>query len=182
VLILSQEQNRLILDYSTSKIDREGFARKWGVGVEQLREVPRQLLERALIAGGDADDVALALLLAYEEGIDAEYVSVLCRLLDVDWHKKHEDIAFQLGLLRDPRAVDCLYRAALKRLDYLAYDDSFVLASKSIFALGFLADDGSSAAVEKLELLAQSENEVIREYATEQLDGLASGKPPPPVE
>jgi transposase len=68
--------------------------------------------------------------------------------------------------LRNKGAVESLYRATLKIPLYLKFDDSRALAVKAIWALGRLKDP---AADEKLRLLAQSNEPIVREEAANQL-------------
>lgn len=52
-------------------------------------------------------------------------------------------------------------------LDYRDYDEDFVLANKCIRALEKIQDQN---AIEKMELLAAADNELIRQYAQKHLN------------
>jgi len=97
----------------------------------------------------------------------SDYTEILCQLLVADWHIKHEDIAFILEDIRDPLAVDYLYIAAQKNLEYLSYDDSRQLAKKCIWALWKI---GTEEAIAKIEQLATFEDNIVRGYAVNQLN------------
>jgi hypothetical protein len=97
--------------------------------------------------------------------------------MEEDWHHRHEDIASALQDIRVPSTADCLYRAALRKHDYLAYNDSEALAVKCIWALH---DIGTSEAGEKLKFLSQSPSTPIRETALERLSALATRRPGDP--
>jgi hypothetical protein len=116
---------------------------------------------------GDADAVDNAFMQAFQVGMTAEFVPVLIDLLGKPWHCKHEDIVSALQRLKDPRAVDSLYHAALISHAYLDYDEFFGLARKCTWAL---ADIGTVEAQSRLKSLAQSENAQIAQYAQKRLD------------
>ena len=129
-----------------------------------------QVALKALVAAaqsGDPDAVENALIQGFQVGITAEYVPVLIELLSTKGHRKHEDIVSALQRLKDPRAVDSLYRAALVSHAYLDYDEFFGLARKCTWAL---ADIGTVEAQSRLKSLAQSENAQIAQYAQKRLD------------
>ncbi len=101
----------------------------------------------------------------HEEKI-LEYVPFLVELLNEDWHYKHEDIVLLLQSSKDSRAVDVLYKTALKKYPYLDYDNSYALARKCTWAL---ADIGTPEAKDKLFLLSKVEDEEISNYAKKRL-------------
>jgi hypothetical protein len=115
----------------------------------------------------NADDLEAALTIGSTFGFSAEHVSLLCHLLFANWHQRHEDIVGALQDLKASEAVDALYRAALEKHEYLAYDQFFGLARKCTWAL---ADIGTSDALAKLRLLAGNENPVIASYAQKRID------------
>lgn len=120
----------------------------------------------------NALDVQFGLALARSSTDDIRYdvdTSLLCALLSDDWHFSHEDIAFFLGELRDPAAVECLRDTAQRRFEYLDYDETFQLSRKSIFALRSI---GTAEAIQALEYLAEYETEPINSYAIEALQYL----------
>ena len=73
-----------------------------------------------------------------------------------------------LQRLRDPRAVDALYAAALTKYEHFYYDDSHAFARKCTWAL---ADIGTPAAQEALRLLAACDDPEVAGYAKKRLDG-----------
>lgn len=137
----------------------------------------KQLADLA-IARRSADEVAWLVDHACKSKIHADWVNVFCDLLDEDWHYSHQDLADTLQDIRDPSAVACLLRAAQKRHEYLAYDDSYALAVNCIWALH---DIGTGAAVQALNVLAASDVEIIRDKAKARIHDLAMRRPDDPV-
>ena len=97
--------------------------------------------------------------IAMMDGLDTRFVPIFCRLLTVHWHRSHEDLVDMLGEIADEQAVDCVYKTAL---DVPPYDEGRALARKCIWAL---KDIGTSDAFDRLKLLAQSEDPIIKETA-----------------
>ena len=62
--------------------------------------------------------------------------------------------------------IDCIYELATSNFEKYRWDDNFALVRKCCFALG---DINTPKAKEKLELLLQSDEEMIRKHAMEQL-------------
>jgi hypothetical protein len=160
----SEEQNS-ILDMMLHRISEEEFLRRFRIRRVDASGLALRILEEAY-RQKNADEVEFGLGVGFHFGMTLDHLYILCRLSDADWHISHEDIVTALGELRDVRAVEPLYRASLKLHPYLAFDDSRALAVKAMFALGNLKD---LAADEKLRLLAQSENEILKREALEQL-------------
>lgn len=117
----------------------------------------------------DSDELDFALYIISIYGLlNEDFSLVLCKLLEENWHYKHEDIAFMLQELKSPKAVDSLYVAAITEYDYLSYSDAQPLAVKCIHALG---DIGTPEAKYKLQLLLRyfSNNTAITDKITKQL-------------
>lgn len=92
---------------------------------------------------------------------------ILIRLIQEPWHQMHEDIASTLQWdIPSPKAIEVLYKTALTKFDYLDFDEAYALAVKCIWALG---DINTPESMEKLELLAESKNKIIRKNAKAQL-------------
>ena len=96
-----------------------------------------------------------------------KFVDILCKLTKEEWHGKHEDIVFYLQKMELPSTIDCIYELAISNFEKYHWDDNFALVRKCCFALG---DINTPKAKEKLELLLQSDEEMIREHAMEQLN------------
>jgi len=129
---------------------------------------PEVLEELALASQHqDARAVEQAIDDAHRVGSDSTIVPLLLDLLEQDFHSRHEDIIRMLQRLKDPRASQSLYKAALVTHDYLDYDDFFGLARKCTWAL---ADIGTPEARSLLEQLALNENGYIAGYAQKRLD------------
>jgi hypothetical protein len=124
------------------------------------------LLSKGL-AGKSEETVSEALAVADRVNLfSRKFSPILCQLLKEDWHTSHEDIAMTLRDLKDPATIDSLFHASTLSFDYLDYDDTCQFARKCIKALSYVEND---AANDKLRLLAQHENSVIREYALKEL-------------
>lgn len=174
---MTPEQRKLIFGCTSGEISVEELVARLGVDPRHDRElVPTQLRES--LANRSLDDVECALRLAFKFKLSRHWAPTFAALLDEDWHFSHEDLASCLQDIRDPATVDALYRCALKRLSYLAYDEAYALAVKCIWALH---DIGTSAAVERLESLASCDVEPIREAASERLRALAQRQADDPV-
>jgi hypothetical protein len=130
--------------------------------VESIREK----LVRAIEAR-DPDAFELALTSAHQVGLSRDLAGLLAEALLIPWHTRHEDIALALQVLRDPVAVDSLFKAAQSKHEYLEYDEFFGLARKCTWAL---ADIGTVEARRRLEQLARCENRTISAYAQKRLD------------
>jgi hypothetical protein len=158
-------RQQLILDLLANRISEDKFLREIGIGRGSGSGFALRMLEGAYHEN-NGDDVEFGLYLGFRFGFTPEFLDVLIRLSDADWHQRHEDVVAALDELRDLRATDALYRATLKLHTYLDYDDSRALASKAIWALGRLGD---TTADQRLRTLADSGEPVVQAYAREQL-------------
>ena len=98
---------------------------------------------------------------------DDSFNELLLELAYDKRHRQHEDLAFLLERKHSPKLINCVYDLAVMELDYTKEDEFFNIAGKCTYALGYT---NTPKAKEKLELLAQNENELIREYAIKQLN------------
>ena len=163
---MTDQEKQLIKDLALKSISQGDFFRQYPVDLNVEKNYVLRTLENAY-ANKNAEDVEYGLLLGFLfESFSGDYVDVLCKLILEKWHYKHEDIALILQELKDPKSVNFLYQAALLKLDYLNYDNSYALARKCIHALGDISTENSR---EKLALLASSDIPIIREKALKQL-------------
>jgi hypothetical protein len=116
-------KGQLVLDLMAGEISEETFVSRFGADPRVSPDVVYKELQQALAEKSDLG-VECALILGSIFGLSPSWASTLCRLLDEDWHFSHEDIADTLQDIRAPSSVDSLYRAALKKHDYLAYNES----------------------------------------------------------
>jgi hypothetical protein len=158
-------QQQLILDMTLHRLSEGEFLREVGIARAGVTGFALRALENAYSQQNE-DDVECGLLMGFHFGFTPEFQDVLIRLSDSEWHHSHEDVVMALDGLGDTLAIEALYRAALKIHPYLEYDDSRALAGKAIWALGRLGD---GTADQKLRLLAESGDPVIRAYAQKQL-------------
>lgn len=122
-----------------------------------------QLLEEN-IQNKDKMGLWATIVIISVDGADKGYTLTLLDLLDANWHISEEDIVTLLESIKDPTSVDKLYEVALNVPDY---DDMRALAKKCMWALSAI---NTPEAVEKLRLLQQMDDVVIKENATFQLE------------
>lgn len=146
---------------------KKEFIKEFTVDVTKDPSYIIQLLEIAF-KEKNATDVESALYVGFAFNLfTKDFSNILCRLIEEHWHFQHENIASILKKSKCPDTVDSLYTAALTHLKYLEYSDASPLAVKCIWALG---DINTIESRNKLELLAQSKNQVIKDNAIMQLN------------
>lgn len=134
-----------------------------------------EALQRA-IDSNNPQDVEAVVSLTWIFGPHEQWAPLLAKLLELDWHCSHEEIANALQDLRDPTTVDALFRVAQKRHAYLAYNDNYALTVKCVWALH---DVGTDAAIERLKQLAMTETvEDVGEIVADRLAALAARRTP----
>jgi hypothetical protein len=116
------------------------------------------------LANKDANRLANTLAVICNDGADFDYTSTLLNLLDEKWHKSEEDIVSVLELIKDPASIDKLYEIAINVPDY---DDMRALAKKCMWALSAI---NVPEALQKLKMLKNSNDSIIKENATFQLE------------
>ena len=161
---LLANKKTLILELMMKQINLSEFLCQFGDGSGELDLCKELTIARE---AKDAELVALLLYLSAVVKFDYYDVDILNQLVTDTWHQKHEEIVRLLDHYRQPSSVDPLYEAALLNLDYRDYDEDFVLANKCIRALEKIQDQN---AIEKMELLASADNELIRQYAQKHLN------------
>jgi hypothetical protein len=162
---MTPQERQLILDLTIHGLSQEEFLRRFRPAAAHGTKLSLELLEEAY-REKNPEDVEYALMVGFTFGFSTEYLEILRRLSEADWHFKHEDVVTALGQLRDKRAVDSLYRSALKLHPYLDFDETRALAVKAIWALGQIPDISADV---KLQLLAQSDEKILRNEALNQL-------------
>ena len=154
-------------------LDKEKFLARYS-GIAELNvDYCLDMFDEA-IQTRDAEMVDEAMLLTeFLKLFSAKFSSLLCELLQADWHYKHEDIATELKLIKDSSTVDCLFNATQLNFDYLNYDDTYQFARKCIKAI---SEINNEEAIGKLKILAKTDNLEIREYSIKELryKGLAN--------
>ncbi len=118
-----------------------------------------RLLETAYEEKNSSDVEGVMFIGFVLDAYNHEYIDILCKLSLADWHIKHEDIASLFQMLRAPETVEHVYQLALSRFPCDYYYFYQTLPIKCTWAL---RDIGTPEAVEKLRLLAQHDNEIIR--------------------
>ncbi|WP_312277660.1 hypothetical protein [Kosakonia cowanii] len=161
---LLANKKELILKLMMKQINLSEFLCQFGDGSGELD------LCKELTISREAKDAELVDLLLYLSAVikfDYCDVDILNQLVTDPWHQKHEEIVILLDHYRQPSSVNPLYKAALLNLDYRDYDEDFMLANKCIRVLEKIQDQN---AIEKMELLASADNELIRQYAKKHLN------------
>ena len=116
----------------------------------------------------DGDALRAALANGAHDAASSVPVTVLTGLLLEHWHDMHEDIVFELGLIGDSAAVDTIRSAASIPFESLVrWGNLPAFQRKCAYALARIASEESRRA---LELLAESDDSQLREYALEGLD------------
>ncbi len=117
----------------------------------------------------DAESIDMLFQMGLMYGFSTQSVIVLSKLLLLDCHHVHEDIANLLKELRDPVSINFLYKATEMQFEYLDYDDTYQFARKCIKAIAAI---GNSEAIYKLEQLSKSSIPEIAGYAIKELNRL----------
>jgi hypothetical protein len=125
-----------------------------------------ELFEHAIRAK-NSDEVDDAVSVTFSITNPENFVPYLCQLLESSWHFDHEDITRLLQKIGDPESVSVLFKTAIKKFDYLEYDDSKSLSRKCTWAL---ADIGNNKSKEALVELAKSQDEEIAAFAQKRID------------
>lgn len=120
------------------------------------------------IKSKDGKGLQCTLAIIFYDGADKDFTDLLLFLLDQKWHILEEDIVEILELIKDPKSINKLYELAV---DVPDYDDMRALAKKCMSALSAI---GTNEARERLLLLMESNDPIIRENATFQLENLSS--------
>ena len=132
---------------------------------ERIEYIKTELEKACNEKNGDSVDILISAIYMFKL-CSEKFVDILCKLTKEEWHGKHEDIVFYLQQLELPSTIDCIYKLAISNFEKYRWDDNFALVRKCCFALG---DINTPKAKEKLELLLQSDEEMIRKHAMEQL-------------
>jgi len=162
----SNTQRELVIKLMDDLISKNEFVQAFFENASVHSDYLLELLEEVYMEK-NADDLEDIMYVGFVLNLfTIKYTSILCKLIEEDWHISHEDIAALFQKLKPIDACESLYISANHRLEYLEYDEAYALAVKCIWALGTINTDLS---IEKLKLLATSSNEIIRESAINQL-------------
>jgi hypothetical protein len=167
---MTEEQRKLCRDLiihrgGQGNITREDFLQRFPSAVEDGK-LALKWLEEAYRAQSK-EDLLCTLVVGFNFDFGPEHLDILRHLVDLDWHYSHEDVVSALDHLRTPDAVDALFRATQWIPKSLEYDDTRALAVKAIWALGKIPGTEAEA---KLEMLARSEDAILRQSAVDQLE------------
>lgn len=158
-------RNLVMLPNGRGSISKEEFLRRFPSAVENGRLALKWL--REAYETRNADDLFFTLIVGFKFGFDPKHKDILLRLIDEDWHYNHEEVVTALKNWPTPDTVDALFRSTQWIPKALEFDDARALAVKAIWALGNIPGPEAEA---KLEVLARSENTILRQNAVEQLE------------
>lgn len=136
-----------------------------GFNIKEQPDKVASVLEDAILSH-DAEDVECALSVAGIVDFRPAFMPLLIKILELPWHRSHEEIASWFQYLKAPEPAEALYRAALVQHEYRAWDDNYVLARRCTWAL---ADIGTPEAYEKLQLLAKCDIPMIAGFARKRI-------------
>jgi hypothetical protein len=162
---MSEREQGLILDLLQSKLSEEEFRRDFPLAYGAEGTASLGILQRAF-REHDPIAVEFGLYLAHRFGVSQQHLEVLLALADVEWHERHEDVVDLLKKLKSPSSIAVLYRVAMKKYSYRAYDDTSSLSVKCIWVLGNI---GNQEAIMYLGELLHCDNEILAQNADEQL-------------
>ena len=164
--ITISEVFELINDYWNKKITKKEFLNKFSFTKEKKIELLKKSFEQAFFQKSeDKIDDLVSTVIFFK--LEVEFADILCRLSKEEWHNEHETIASILQWIHLPQTIDCIYELAISNFEKYSWDDNFALVRKCCFVLG---DINTPKAKEKLKLLLQSDEEMIRKHALEQLN------------
>lgn len=164
---MSEETKKLLILLTSGRITKEEFIREYSNDKRVDKEYCFDLLKQAV---NDKDDEKVEEAIVVGSALNCfsnGFSEVFCELLLSDWHYKHEDIARILQDLKDPSTVDCLYDASQLRFEYLDYDDTYQFARRCIKVLSAIDNE---EAINKLQLLTNSNIPEIKQYAIKELE------------
>ena len=166
---MTKEQRQLCRDLTIqldgrSRISRDEFLSRFPSATENGKVATKWIEEEE--HARDADDLSCALTIGLLYGFAPDHAVILRRLIDSDWHYSHEDLVIALQTWPTAETVDALFLATQWIPKSLEYDDARALAVKAIWELGKIPGREAQA---KLELLARSDNVILRENAKKQL-------------
>ena len=92
------------------------------------------------------EDSLNALYYGLEETDDG-YFEILLTLFNEEWHNLHRNIVYELQRLKNPKAIDALYKVIVNGRKFLPKREYFWVYSRAVWAL---ADIGTVASKEKL--------------------------------
>ena len=162
---LKKLENLMIQNYKRQISFQELQKNFFENDIERIKYIKSEL-EKAYIEKNEKNVNILILAIFVFNLYSEDFIDILCKLTKEEWHERHEDIAIYFMEMELPSTVECLYELAISDFEKYRWDDNFALVRKCCFALG---DINTPKAKGKLELLLQSDEEMIREHAMEQL-------------
>ena len=155
---------------ASPRVSKPDFLRRFPSAVAHGKLAPGWL--EGAYERRSAGDLSCALRVGFVFGFAPEHRETFQRLIDEDWHTSHEDVVSALVNLPTVDNVEALFRATQWVPAYLEFDDNRALAVKAIWGLGAIPDAKAKA---KLEILAYSENDILRTNAIKQLERRGHG-------
>jgi len=170
---MTTDQKSLIQNFILRKIDFSELERIFPSKIDEA-----YILEelKALQTSRDGATLDCLITLAYRIGFTDAIGRLLSKLLLEDWHEEHEEIARILQFkVKIPESMDDMERAMQLKFRYLTERDNyFPFVVKCMYAIANLNTDASTS---KLQALAASEDDFIRNAAQWQIDYRAGKNP-----
>ena len=162
---LKKLENLMIKNYKRQISFQELQKNFFENDIERIKYI-KSKLEKAYIKKDEKNVNILILAIFVFNLYSEDFIHILCKLTKEEWHERHEDIAIYFMEMELPSTVECLYKLAISDFEKYRDDEYCQLVEKCCYALG---DINTPKAKEKLELLLQSDEEMIRKHAMEQL-------------
>jgi hypothetical protein len=123
----------------------------------------QNLIEESIVRK-DKAQLQFALNMAYKDGIDNSYTTLIAKLLIANWHDEHEGLVNTIYLenLNDDVYTDSLYKIATEPDPYRKYDDEMESTlRKCIHALKMINSIKANAYLEKLQSTKNSNIDMV---------------------
>lgn len=168
-MILTKEQKGLLLDFCSGEISKSELVDRYPDDLsdeDHLKKLYSKVLEAE--SGKDLEYAVMLEPIFFNSVESREKYYV--QFAHSDWHRIHEPLALVfLERIASDNCVEAIYHIATSSLSYLSDEDNESLSVQCTYALSNVETPKS---VEKLQLLAQSDNDLIRSEATQRLQEL----------
>jgi hypothetical protein len=121
------------------------------------------IIDEAIVCE-DKSLLRFALNIAYREGVDKNYSTLIAKLLPATWHDEHEDLINTIYLknINDDIFTDSLYKIVTEPHRYRKYDDEMESTlRKCVHALKMINSENANTHLEKLKETKNSNIDVV---------------------
>lgn len=155
----------VINHHGNAQVSKEEFLSQFPAALQEGKLASNLLKDAAMTE--NPEDLQCALIVGLTFGFSQDHIDILCSLVTADWHVSHEDVISALDILQTPDALPAFFAATQWIPKYLEYDDCRALAVKAIWAIGRIPGRDAES---RLKILANSDDEILRKAAAEQLE------------